>query len=196
MPKVTFATVPNPETDPSGFVTAVNSNLALVASFMENTAYRTGDTMAADLQMSGGRVLNGTVTEIESEPVVGWDAIVSSVEQPDEGSFRMGYARPGSWVSPTEGWGDIDDYTAGGAVFAIYGIWDDAPEGTAETFVVHIAAADETIFERIEINGETFYFADATLASAPLIPGFRWTWDTPAGLEDLEDYPIAIYAYE
>lgn len=51
MAKVTFVTIPNPADDPSGFVTAVNANLATLAAAMELCVFRDrNETMLADIE--------------------------------------------------------------------------------------------------------------------------------------------------
>lgn len=67
MAKVTFVTIPNPVDDPSGFVAAVNANLATLAAAMERCVFRDrNETLltALDFAAQGdnqGRVLNGNL---------------------------------------------------------------------------------------------------------------------------------------
>ncbi len=64
--KLTLQTVPNPATNPELFVEIMNENAEAIEAAMENAAFRTGDTMEADLVLSGGTVGNGTI--VEGEP--------------------------------------------------------------------------------------------------------------------------------
>ncbi len=64
--KLTLQTVPNPATNPELFVEIMNENAEAIEAAMENSVFRTGDTMEADLVLSGGTVSNGTI--VEGEP--------------------------------------------------------------------------------------------------------------------------------
>jgi hypothetical protein len=62
--------VPNPDLYPDAFLDALEDNFELIEAAVENAAFRTGDTMEADLILSGGVVGNGTIVEGEPNDAV------------------------------------------------------------------------------------------------------------------------------